>query len=125
MKTKNSPRKREAIAFPEAPKIPMLISFRLNEEQAQSLATAAAEANLSSHQMAHDLVLKSLWQQKTGEDDDSKMARVLARQIFELREELALVTEKLLAHAGKISEADAAQWVDANMKPDPEGREFR
>ena len=53
------------------------------------------------------------------------MARILARQIFELREELALVTEKLLAHAGKISEADAAKWVDTNMKPDPEGREFR
>ena len=113
MKAKNGSKKTEENEVPETPKIPLLISFRLDSEQAESLSSLASEEGLSSHQMAHDLVLKALWQHKRGVVEEPK---ALARQIFELREELALVTEKLLARAGKMSEEEAARWADDNMR---------
>lgn len=122
MKTKNGPSKQPVTKADSGAKIPLLISFRLNVEQAEALSTAASEEGLSAHQMAHDLVLSSLWQQKRGEAEGLGNCEALERQIFELREELALVAEALLTRAGKVSDDDAARWVDENVKPKAQAR---
>ena len=115
MKSKSDVKKRRE-SFTPAQTIPEVISFRLSEDEATDLAERASEESRSPHQMAHDLVLKSL-DLTGGADQLGEKLQSLQRQMLELREELSLVAEVLLANAGKVTPTEASQWADQNMKP--------
>ncbi len=115
MKSKSDVKKRRE-SFTPAQTIPEVISFRLSEDEAADLAERASEEGRSPHQMAHDLVLKSL-EMTGGAEPLGEKLESLQRQMLELREELSLVAEVLLANAGKVTPAEASQWADQNIKP--------
>ena len=92
------------------------ITFRLLKvEDAEALTERAAEEGQTIHATARDLVTKSLHQVENDQEVIEKVDR-LARQVFELREEISLVAEVLLANAGKVSPEEASNWVDSNLK---------
>ena len=115
MKTKTDAQTRRESFTPAQP-VPRVIGFRLSEDEAVDLAERASEEGRSPHQMAHDLVVKSLESDGGGEQLGGKLES-LQRQMLELREELSLVAEVLLANAGKATPAEASLWADQNMKP--------
>jgi hypothetical protein len=96
--------------------IPRVIGFRLSEDEAGELADRASEEGISPHQLAHDLVLASLHESERRAAELRDFQK-LQHQVFELREELALVAEVLLSCAGKVETRDAGRWVDQNLKP--------
>src|ERR1019366_2261527 len=92
------------------------IIFRiLKVEDAEALKERAAEARRTIHATARDLVTKSLHQVEDEQEVIEKVDK-LARQVFELREEISLVAEVLLANAGKASPEQASNRVDSNLK---------
>ena len=119
MKTKNEHAKRRGRSSTPRRLNPRQIAFRLGESDSKILADRATEEGRSHHLMAQDLVVAALHK---GDDlqEVTEKIEMLRGQLFELREELSLVAEVLLANAGKASPAEASEWVDSNLKPDPE-----
>jgi hypothetical protein len=93
-----------------------VVGFRLDPEQLSALTEQADERGVSPHRLAHDFVIEGL-EGKDEADDIAGEFQILRRQLFELREELALITEALLVSAGKTSSETARNWVDSNLKP--------
>ena len=96
--------------------IPKVISFRPAADQALALVEHARSKKLTPHALAHEMVIRSL-QNADGLEEVSGHMQKLQHQLFELREELALVSEALLVSAGKLSKEAAQSWVDDNIKP--------
>ncbi len=94
-----------------------MISFRLDEKESEQLHAKAKDQGLSSHQLAHDLVLTTMQQEADGKSSNLKLDKIETR-IKSLRAELCLVTEVLLVGGGKVTKEQAANWVDTNLKPE-------
>jgi hypothetical protein len=95
---------------------PTVIGFRLNEDESAALADDAKDKELSPHRLAHDIVVEKL-RGKESTAATSDQVQALSRQLFTLREELALVAEALLVASGKSSLQAAKEWVDKNLAP--------
>ena len=88
------------------------ISFRLDREAHVLLEQRAAELGVGSiHELACQYVTGILRGEKAGEPSSGSVAHQLA----ELREDLRLSVETLLASAGKVKESDARRWADENL----------
>jgi len=111
---KRKPAKRAARRSSLAPRV---ISFRLDEKESEQLDAKAKDQGLSSHQLAHDLVLTTMQQEADGKSSNLKLDKIETR-IKSLRAELCLVTEVLLVGGGKATKEQAANWVDTNLKPE-------
>jgi hypothetical protein len=87
--------------------------FKLDTQTFSKLWEKAQEAGESHHLIAKAIVTGAL-----NEEVDVVTALVtLNAQMLTLREELALMTEILLTHAGKFSPEQAQKWTDENIKP--------
>lgn len=121
MKRRYNKRKPSRSASRGTSTAPKVISFRPDKADRDLLFTRASEQGLSSHQLAHDYVVSILHEQSDGREMEAKIAN-LEQRIKQLRDELCLVAEVLLNAAGKVSKEQAAEWVDANLKPESTGR---
>jgi hypothetical protein len=95
--------------------------FRL-EEDLKLLNEAVERAGGNRSDFLEKLVIKALHQKEAAEPEERDRDS-LKQQIFELREELALVAEVLLHAAGRKTQQEAAEWADKNLeakKPAPE-----
>lgn len=91
------------------------ISFRLTPRHRKLLESQAEEIGLSSPDLvARKLVLDQL----DSEAGDSLLSRLaaVAAELEESRKDLSVATEALLAHAGKLNEGEAREWVTHNLK---------
>ncbi len=89
------------------------IGFKLDDDSRTKLALQAEQLGVSRNLLARDFVLKAL-----NESADVFGAVVtLNQQMLAMREELALMAEVLLTHAGKVDAEDAKKWADENIKP--------
>lgn len=91
------------------------ISFRLTPHQRKLLENQAEELGLSSPDLvARKIVLDQL----DSEGGDSLFGRLaaVAAELEESRKDLSVATEALLAHGGKLTEAEANSWVNHNLK---------
>ena len=92
-----------------------VIGFRLDEKHRRLLMQRAAEADMSVGDLARVYVIDTL-------DPNNRLNYIvfaltnLGRDLEELRVDLALSVQTLLASAGKIDPAEAMQWVDQNLK---------
>jgi len=91
-----------------------VIGFKLDDENRAKLEAQAEQLGTKRNFVARDMVLKAL----NAETDVTGLIIALNHQLFALREEMALVAEALLTHAGKVSPDEAKKWADENIKPD-------
>lgn len=75
------------------------------EEQAQAM-------NCSIHELAYHYLTKAICK----EADDGVTPEEIVRVLAELREDLAVGVEALLASAGKASAEEAREWADTNLR---------
>ncbi len=88
-------------------------AFKLDAATFSKLCERARETGDSHHLAAKRIVTRVL-----NEDIDVTGALVtMNHQMLALREELALMTEILLARAGKFTPEEAQKWTDENIKP--------
>jgi len=92
---------------------PEVIGFKLDDENRAKLEAQANQLGTKRNLLARDMVLKAL----NEGGDITGLVVALNHQLFALREELALVAEALLIHAGKTSPEQAKKWADENIKP--------
>ena len=121
MKRASRQRKSSRSAVRGTTTAPSVISFRPDKADSELLFNKAWQQGLSSHQLAHDYVVSILHEQPDGRAMEAKIAN-LEQRIKQLRDELCLVAEVLLNAAGKVTREKAAEWVDANLKPESTGR---
>ena len=91
-----------------------IITFKLNDELAQTLCQKSEQWNNASlHRFAKQIVVSYL--------QDTERARIrqelfeLRREITRLREDMANVVTVLLVKAGKTSLQEASEWVERNL----------
>lgn len=106
--------------MPRIPKQPQFdfsgsetVGFKLDKNFRDALATKARQEGKSRNVLARDLVISAL----VRNDDLDGALLMLNQQLLALREDLALVAEVLLSHAGKTSPDEARKWADENIKP--------
>ena len=91
-----------------------VVGFKLDDENRAKLTGQAKELGISRNLLARDLVLKAL----NEEQDMWGAILALHQRLHSLREELALIAEVLLSHAGRVEPGEAKKWTDENLKPD-------
>ena len=94
-----------------------MIGFRLDPTSIEILQGLAEQRKISTHELCRVYVLQALH----GEQSDSRQHETLIdlrQQSKQLRADLSLVAHALLVGAGKISDADARQWVQENIGVD-------
>ncbi len=91
---------------------PATIGFRLDEESRRRLAELAQAKNVSMHKCAHDLAIDSLYSREKAARDIDEVHEHLRR----LRLELARTASALLIRIGKVSHAEAQEWVRDTFK---------
>jgi hypothetical protein len=90
-----------------------VIGFKCDADSRAKLDALAKNLGVSRNILARDFVLKALNEPA----DLFGAVMTLNQQMLALREELALIAEVLLTHAGKVDEEDAKKWTDENIKP--------
>ncbi len=90
-----------------------VIGFKLDDENRVKLEAEAEQLGTTRNMLARDMVLKTM----NGGGEIAGLVIALNHQLYALREELALVAEALLTHAGKIPPEQAKKWADENIKP--------
>lgn len=117
MNTEADKKKRAKRAVGKAEQIADPIIFRIpSQADRQALLEKAEAEGKRPNLMARDLVVSALHGKGISEDISIEI-ECLRKDIFDLREELSLVAEVLLAAAGRVSSAEASGWVDKNLKP--------
>lgn len=109
---------------------PETIGFRLDPDSNEVLARRAESMGLSVHELARHYLLEILNQEQERaivqqailhlRDEITELTKtvyMLREDICELREDLALAIEVLLARAGKVDKKEARHWVDTQFKP--------
>ena len=95
--------------------MPEMVVFRLDPDQLRLLTTLAAEQNLGINELARTWVLEQLAQ--SGESDGGPDAMEwVVLYLMELRKDLALGFETLLAASGKTTPAEARAWANRNFR---------
>lgn len=91
-----------------------ITSFRLEPDEAELLSERAARLGVSPHELARHYVVEAL---VASEELAAVGAAVntLLYEMQELRQDLALSVEALLASAGKVNGKQAHGWVEANL----------
>jgi hypothetical protein len=99
----------------ESNECPATVGFRLEPELGAVLLGRANTLGVSVHELARHYVMLVLH-----ETQDRKELReavlALHRELTELRTDLSVSTEALLASAGKASAAHAKDWVKQNLR---------
>lgn len=88
------------------------ISFRPEQEIYDLLEQRAQTLGTSVGEVACHYVTKMV----RGDGLEEISPAVVARLIAELREDLAVSVEHLLASAGRVKSDDASKWVDENLR---------
>jgi hypothetical protein len=94
------------------------IGFRLSQESRQLLVERAARLEVSEHQLARDYVTEMLHGRESQEALVELVCR-LHQEIVELRKDIKVMGEALLTSAGKVTDQDAREWVQANLTSSP------
>lgn len=90
-----------------------VIGFKLDDASRANLTARAEQLGIGRNLLAREMVVSAL----NEEVDVPNAILALHHQVLGLREELALVAEVLLSHAGKVSPDEAKKWADGNIKP--------
>jgi hypothetical protein len=88
------------------------ISFRPDEEVYQILELRAKELGVSIHELSCHYVTTAIY----ADSDEEASPESVVAMLVELREDLALGVESLLASAGKVSAEEARKWADKNLR---------
>ena len=89
------------------------ISFRPEQEIYDLLAQRAETLGTSVGEVACHYVTRMV--RGDAEEEETSPA-VVAKLIAELREDLAVSVEHLLASAGRVKAEDALKWTDENLR---------
>ena len=116
---RNAPRPRPA----SRTAAPTSISFRLAAAESLALDERARALKISPHELARTWVIETL--NRGGApaaappqaDDGELLARltIIFHHVVETRQDIALGVEGLLTRGGRLTDADARQWVTENF----------
>lgn len=95
-----------------------IVSFRLEGDNLLRLEEAAERAGLSVHEYSKRAVIREL-------ESGNQVPKIalqtesIKQEIVELRKDLAVATEALLVRAGKSTLEQAANFVNENLRGEP------